>query len=481
MALNLGATLRDAVDGPADGLDDLVGEDPADVDLAALSARIRRRRRARAATRSAVGAVAVGAVAFAVAGGGLDGRGAQTYSGGPASALSAADQSLCGRDVAAMPSSDGARLAPANVAVVSDGSGNVGLVGDASNLGTLVGRTLTATLVQESATGTPTGTVVLTKGPAVVAVGPALPGPAGDAAVEQAADGTVDTFSAVSADLAPCPTAGTTPANVPAGTYTVQYLVQGADGPRRSVAGPWLVTLLDPPAAVTLPDGYPSGDAPVISGKLLVAVPRTDHDGWVVQVAVDGDDAVTRAAGALRDAGAVVSMTATALVGQTDGGYPTRSWFEDGASPADRQAALAALQDELAQLQAQRDTATAEVAAGQQAYDALVAADARSDSLSWAARQLQAAKDAASTLDQEIGAKQLEVAAQQALVDQSAGTANQEELLATARAAAAASPTETYTIVGPTSLQATTRAWSIDVTQTAQGGSTVLTYTVTGR
>lgn len=463
MALNLGATLRDAVDGPA-GLDDLVGEDPADVDLPALSARIRHRRRVRAAGRSALGMAAAGAIALVTVDGGLGGRGAETYRDGAPAPLSASDESLCGQDVAAMPTTDSARLVAPTYAVVSDGSGNVGIAGDATSLGTLVGRSLTATLVQDDvAAVADAGHVVLTAGTTVVAVGAVQQSTTVTAlGLPRTVTGATAAYSGISADLAPCPTPDGTPGSVPAGTYTVQYLVTDAQAPgtdqvaapQRSSAGPWLVTLLEAPPPVTLPDGYPSGEVPVVSGTLLTAATSADTDGWTVHVAVDGDDALTRAKAALRSADADVS----------DGGLTVLA-PADAVPPAS--GSTATTPDDLAALQAERDAARSEADDAQRAYDELQSAQADSETMAWAARQLQAAT---STLEET----ELRVAAAQAV-------AEAQQQLDDARAKAAASQAESYTIVGPTSLQATTSAWSVVVTQSATGGRTVLTYTLTRR
>ena len=232
---------------------------------------------------------------------------------------------------------------------------------------------------------------------------------------------------------------------------------------------------------MTLPDGFPDTEVPVVSGKLLSAERRTDADGWTVRVAVDGDDALTRAATALRQADAVVGQRDAAVVTPMTGAFATRTWFDDtgDSGTSDRQAQLADLQEELAELQAQRDAAAAEVADGEQALDALVASDAQQDSLSWAARQLQTAKDGLAGLDTRIEAKQLEITSQQMLVNLDAATAEQQRQLDAARAAAAASQAESYTFVGSSTLTATTHTWSVDVDQSRLDGRTVLTYTLT--
>lgn len=462
MALNLGATLRDAVDGPVPGLDEVAGEDPADIDLPALSARIRHRRRVQAAGRSAVGVAAVGVLALAgVQAGmrtgalagvpGLGGRGAETAG----VSLTSDAAALCGQDVATMPAIDGGgRLVPLSAAVVFTGTGGVGVAGDSTDLGALVGRTMTATLVQGGGAGTASpGHVVLTRGSTVVAV----------LATPLEEPSSPNGLSVASAALAPCPSAAGTPASVPSGTYTVQYIVPvvstdagtglvTSDLVARSSAGPWLLTLLDEPPAPALPDGYPAGEVPVVGGKLLSAAPQdaaSAAPGWTVQVAVDGDDAVTRATTALRTAGADV----------------TREPGLNLAAPAtpdgqDLDAITAGA--DLAALQTQRAAAADELTTAQKAYHELTSAHADADTMAGAVRELQAATARLSGLDEQIAAAQLDLAVQQQ------------------RDAAQAAATQTYSAV-PTSLDATTRSWSVHVTQGVQDGRTVLTYLLTAR
>ena len=442
MALNLGETLRDAVDGPLPGLDDVVGEDPADLDLPALSARIRHRRRARAATRSAVGVAAAGAVAL-VGVHGLGGRGAQTVAEPPAVAVGP----LCGTDVASRPVLDGdVRLVPANVAVIPDGAGGYGLNRSGTDLGTLVGRTLTVDLLQDQAADAAmAGTVVLTQGSTVVAAGNLLR--QGASVTIDASHGTAvaTRVTAVSSDLAPCPTKDGTPSAVPSGTYAVQLLVPATTGAgtdralERSSAGPWLVTLLDPPPAVDLPAGYPADEVPVIGGKLESAT-RLSNDRWRVRVVVDGDDGVARAEDALRDAGGVTA-------GFLSSGY---------ALTVDGQDTALDDSSRLLQLDLRQQSLTAEVAQAQQAYDALVAAGAEPDSVSWAARVLG----------------QLQVQLQDAQTQRDQVLAGQ---------AGTTSPPASYTLSGQGAVTVTTRSWSVEVTPSTADGRTVLTYDLTRR
>lgn len=463
MALNLGAQLRDAVDGPGPGLDGVVGEDPADVDLPALSARIRHRRRVRATTRSAVGVAAAGAVAL-VGAQGLGGRGAETLTNPLTSPITSPGSGLCGHDVAAVPVAGGdSRLVPSGVAA--------GAAADPMNLGTFVGRTLTAALVQDGAAGTASaGQVALTTGSTVVAVGTVQRN--GDPITAAHGSATVpagSTVSSIAADLTPCPAASGTPATVPAGVYSVQYLVPlvtvdantgaaSSTGVRRAAGGPWRVTLLDEPPAVTLPTAYPAREVPVVGGTLLSAVPDpATPTGWTVRVAVDGVDGLTRAAAALRGAGAdVVVPGLDVAAGSNLVGAPAA---EGSGIPSD----VLALQTQLA-------AASVEVATAQKAYDQLLATYADPDTMAWAARQLEAA----SARMADLGT-QLQVAT-------SAGTDALRAQLAAASAAAsaAAATAEQSRAGGPTSVEAVTSAWVVTVTEASGGGGPVLTYALIG-
>lgn len=459
MALNLGAQLRDAVDGPVPGLDGVVGEDPADVDLAALSARIRHRRRVRASTRSAVGVATAGAVAL-VGVQGLGGRGAETLT----NPLTTPGAGLCGHDVAAVPVAGGdPRLVPSGAAAGPDGSGGAGAAADPTNLGTFVGRTLTATLVQDGAAGTaPAGQVALTTGSTVVAIGTVQRD--GDPVTAAQGSATVSagsTVSSIAADLTPCRAAGGTPATVPAGVYTVQYLVPAftvdantgaasSTGVRRAAAGPWRVTLLDEPPAVTLPTAYPSREVPVVGGTLLSAVPDpAAPTGWTVRVAVDGVDGLTRAATALRAVGADVVLG----LAITNGPQPVGTPASDGSGVSSDAFAL----------QAQLAAASVEVTTARKAYDQLLATNADPDTMAWAARQLQAATARMADLGTQLAA--------------SAGTDALQRQLAAASAAAEAEQSLT---AGPTSVEAVTPAWVVTVTEATGDGGPVLTYALTG-
>jgi hypothetical protein len=110
-------------------------------------------------------------------------------------------------------------------------------------------------------------------------------------------------MSMTSTQLSTCATDGD-PGGVPlpAGEYSV-YVSYAEDG-ERAAAGPWSLTLLDMPPAVTgLPDGFPVDDVPLIGGRLVSATPMrgSSGEGWSVQIAVDGDDAAMEAVRLLGD------------------------------------------------------------------------------------------------------------------------------------------------------------------------------------
>jgi hypothetical protein len=92
-------------------------------------------------------------------------------------------------------------------------------------------------------------------------------------------------------------------APVPAGTYAV-YVASDVLSPEQSlldVAGPWSVDLLpEAPAVTGLPADFPVADVPLPGGRLVVAA--REGDGWVVEVALAGDDRVVRAVALLAGA-----------------------------------------------------------------------------------------------------------------------------------------------------------------------------------
>jgi uncharacterized glyoxalase superfamily protein PhnB len=479
MALNLGQTLRDAVDGPS--LDELVGEDPADLDLPALSARIRHRRRARAATRSAVGVAAAGAVALAGVQG-LDRRGIE--SSGTVPTPGEALQRLCGVDITRVPRVDGSRLAQAGAPVVVDAAGGAAVDGAVSQLGTFVGRTLTAIAV--GPTDAAPGELTLTTNGTVVAVGTVRVG----ASVLSAAGSAGLTASVVSSDLAPCPTPAGTPTRVPAGTYSVQYVWdRAADGGLvRSSAGSWTVTLLDQPHGVTLPAAFPSDEVPVVAGRLASVTSNTSSDdgsttAWTVQVGVAGDDGATRAAAALRAAGATVTDPLGFVVSDGSTTTGTAGTAPDPGAPP--QAAGYASLAELAALQARRASAQAAVAAAQGTYDSLVAAQASPDALQWAARTLQAARTEVTSLDGQISEAEANLSTATIQADLAELQAQLRAQQALASAAAAPGPLDgspaVYTLVGLDGFTAVTHSWTVRVTLDDQTADhlTVLTYALT--
>lgn len=479
MALNLGRTLRDAVDGPS--LDELVGEDPADLDLPALSARIRHRRRARAATRSAVGVAAAGAVALAGVQG-LDRRGVE--SSGTVPALGEALQQLCGVDITRVARVDGPRLAQAGAPVVVDAAGGAAVDGAVSQLGTFVGRTLTAIAV--GPTSAAPGELTLTTNGTVVATGTLRVG----ASVLAASGPSGQTVSAVTSDLAPCPTPAGTPTRVPAGTYSVQYVWDRAAGGGlvRSSAGSWTVTLLDQPHGVTLPAAFPSDEVPVVAGRLVSVTSNTSSDdgsttAWTVQVGVAGDDGATRAAAALRAAGATVADPLGFVT--SDGSAPTGGGAAAPTPGAASAAAGLASQAELAALQSRRAAAQAAATAAQATYDSLVAAQASPDALQWAARTLQAARTEVTSLDGQIAEAQLGLATATIAGDLAQLQAQERAQQALASAAAVpgspAQPAAVYTLAGFDGFTAATHSWTVRVTLDGQTADhlTVLTYALT--
>jgi hypothetical protein len=513
MALNLGQTLRDAVDGLS--LDELVGEDPADVDLPALSARIRRRRRARATARSAVGVAAAGAITLVGVHGGLARRGAENLAGPgvptpdpsagrqvaprvappplvlpmsplSASQLSAAKAQLCGRDVSAMPAVDSTTLVPWNVATTNGGS----------DLGTLSGRTLTATVVADGTEAASAhGQIVLTTAGTVVAVGAPQPDP-GNSLFEVLPTGQATGISPVAVSLAPCPSPGGTPDSVPAGTYAVQYLVTTSASAAipgtaasaigattgRAAAGPWSVTLLDQPAPTTgLPNGFPATEVPVIGGTLLTAGPCTAApDGWSLSVAVTGDDAITRAADSLRAAGAGVGAANEAVDRCTTPGQA-----ETPEGVASLQATLSTLQADLVTMQTRREQLQTQVNDANRALDALVASHADQQQRLQATIRMQQAQSSLLNVTAEVAQQQALITSQSALIAQAqaAGGAALEPGVATDSYSAqvVSNGGGSYTVYGPRGFTAVTNAWTVRVTESMQNAQTVLTYSVLRR
>ena len=452
MTLNLSARLRDAVDGPGHGLDAVVGEDPAGFDLATLSTRIRRRRRARVTVLSAVGVTTAGAVALSgslvVGSRGADDRPAEPAA---AVALPPIGRQLCGHDPAELAGVDTtSRLAPGTTTLSDDGNGNLVVGAGGDDLGEIAGRRLAASVVSSEPSGMAAGSlVVLTSAGTVVAVGELEPEGSGGETFFESSAATVEP---VTADLAPCPTAqGTTPDRVPNGAYSVVYLVPatdggGAQGLVRAEPDGLSVTLLDLPAPVTgLPDAYPADEVPVVGGTLLGVHEGgvLAHDGWQVQVAVAGDDGLTRVAQALRAAAAEW----VTLSNQTIESWPEPTEVV-GSSPVVDPAELAARQERLTQARAAAADALAAVAA--------VQADAEADRA-----------DLERTLAEADTARQRLEEASAALTQ---ATAN--ETLA---------EVTVLTVVTSFQVTATTESWDVTVTSRESGGLTILTYQLTRR
>ena len=452
MTLNLSARLRDAVDGPGHGLDAVVGEDPAGFDLATLSTRIRRRRRARVTVLSAVGVTTAGAVALSgslvVGSRGADDRPAEPAA---AVALPPIGRQLCGHDPAELAGVDTtSRLAPGTTTLSDDGNGNLVVGAGGDDLGEIAGRRLAASVVSSEPSGMAAGSlVVLTSAGTVVAVGELEPEGSGGETFFESSAATVEP---VTADLAPCPTAqGTTPDRVPSGAYSVVYLVPatdggGAQGLVRAEPDGLSVTLLDLPAPVTgLPDAYPADEVPVVGGTLLGVHEGgvLAHDGWQVQVAVAGDDGLTRVAQALRAAAAEW----VTLSNQTIESWPEPTEVV-GSSPVVDPVELAALQERLTQARDAAADALAAVAA--------VQADAEADRA-----------DLERTLAEADTARQRLEEASAALTQ---ATAN--ETLA---------EVTVLTVVTSFQVTATTESWDVTVTSRESGGLTILTYQLTRR
>jgi hypothetical protein len=137
------------------------------------------------------------------------------------------------------------------------------------------------------------GTALLvTHGSTVVAADPApLTGRSSWlASVEQSS-----VMSDVDTELRTCASPGD-PGDVPlpAGEYGVYVSYEEAGD--RVVAGPWPLTLVtaSSPDEALLPAGFPVDAVPLVGGRLLAANPASGG-GWQVEIAVDGDDAVSEA------------------------------------------------------------------------------------------------------------------------------------------------------------------------------------------
>lgn len=320
MSIDLGRALRDVVDGPEPSGAPAAGPWSADDRLGGLRGRVRRRRAARTATRSAVGVGAACAV-------GASAAWWPTPAETPAPATStsvaengdpvpapdpvpAADSALCG--TALTPSTGGDTLA----------LGVPGLTGDA---GTLVGRSIGSPIPVwlDLAGGASSGlslvgaqVVAVTDGRVVaVADDPATvvsQDPATTtllaAAQEDSTGGSGALRACPTADASADATAGLAGAVPPAGEYTLHAVVDLADstGSTEQLVSRGVALTLLPEQPLTdpsdprLPDAYPADVIPVIGGTIVSAAHFTDgRESWKVVVDVDGTDALERAAAAL--------------------------------------------------------------------------------------------------------------------------------------------------------------------------------------
>jgi hypothetical protein len=130
-----------------------------------------------------------------------------------------------------------------------------------------------------------------------------------------------DATTIVSSSLSTCAAPGEPGGDpLPAGEYGVWVSYETGDG-ERAVTGPWSVTLLTPPPAPTgLPAGFPVDDVPLVGGRLLSA--GRSGDGWGVEIAVDGDDAVSEAIRALGEPTPLVPTVSFSPYGY----YPVGDW-----------------------------------------------------------------------------------------------------------------------------------------------------------
>lgn len=285
MTLHLSSALHDRIDGgPQESpftVDDVLG-------------RIRRRRAVRQTTRGAVGLTAIGAVAL--------GTLHLTKGSTPA-------EPTCGTDVA--PSAVTHDLAIGRLRDFTADSSTVVTAltqqldhpdgGDVS-LGSFGGRQLDLVAVRRWSDAHPEGDggrmrVLVVRDGEVVASGrseeavtwfDALPLPDGSAPVEEGAP----MVGAALVDLDACHGA------LPAGRYELYVGEEPADGTAGTggVAGPWTVDLLpDDDTVHGLPDGFPADDLPLPGGSTVLLAYQSEDGGWLVDVALDGDDALRRA------------------------------------------------------------------------------------------------------------------------------------------------------------------------------------------
>lgn len=277
MSTALSRTLHDAVDP---------GRPDADLDVAALSDRIRRRRAVRSGTRAAVGVGAAGAVAL----GSVQVLGSSDGGVGPAG-TDRSDAALCGTDVADLPldtSGSWVVLGPDDdmSAAVASVSGT-GPAWDGGDLGTADRSSVGFAMLRAVGPDTPRPgeRMVLVQGGEVVAWG------RDDRDVDLRWNELDTTPSAAAPGRWEYGTAWVAPracdgdASVPVGSYDA-YIAQPGGA---TFVGPSPVDLVAaPPAAAVLPEGFPLDDVPLPDGVLMSASDNPEG-GWRVGVRVVGD------------------------------------------------------------------------------------------------------------------------------------------------------------------------------------------------
>lgn len=336
MNLDLSRALRAAVDTDP-GHDPSGGEPsaPGGMDLGIVRARVRRRRAARAGSRAVVGAgaaCAVGAGAVALGTGGF--RAPSSGGTPPTVAAPAATTAtpatpvrswLCGQDVGTL------AVDPGDVTV------SVGLP-DLADLGAFTGRSLGpsvpvwVTVPADAGAAAGGSTVrlgstdlVLTRDGTVVGV---VDGAASAVSAEPATDLvaalTASAQSTGTGALEACADGAATASDgtLAAGEYALHAVTRyspAADGSQRRVVSAGVPLTLLPTApdltdAAALPDGFPLGVVPVISGEVVDSRTLTGG-GWEVTLAVAGDDGLVRASEAL----GFPTSVATVVWGLADG------------------------------------------------------------------------------------------------------------------------------------------------------------------
>ena len=371
MSPDLARALHDAVD---------TGPDDQPFDVSSIAGRIRRRRTVRAGVRGGVAVGAAGAVAL----GAVFVAARPALSVLPAARAGAAP-GACGSDIDLLPRAD----EPAVGLVPStDGTWDLpepGIPTSRTDLGPLVGRWLTPLLASRltpeartaaieartraalaeladaqarrdseagrgpvdaldlavaaaeqevedagalppvfEAADTLHSELLVTHGTTVVAADTDPSIEAGSYALSSAVDETI-ALTILSSELTTCATSGE-PGGVPlpAGEYGVYVSYDPGDG-RRTVAGPWPLTLLtSSPAPTDLPDGFPVEEVPLIGGRLLSATPMglSSGSGWGLEIAVDGADAAAEAVRLLSDDVPMPSSISTS----SEGYYAVGAW-----------------------------------------------------------------------------------------------------------------------------------------------------------